>query len=264
MNIGDKIRNLRKERGLTQEMIAEHFNLSAQAISKWETNLAYPDITLVPSIASFFNISVNELFDFDTTEIEAEVMKIVDNNSKFRDNAPEKAEGILREGLKKYPNNEILLNNLLYVLHGDKTNEKIEIAKKLIQYTKDDEIKYDAIRILAGTYFDLGNDTMGEYFLEQIPEIYFSKLELDALYLKGDDKKRATNLQLFLSIEQSIEMISCLIEIANKSNDKKQADIEFNRGLKIIESFNPVDEKYKNAYNHLKENFIKNNSLKRF
>ena len=62
--IGKKIRNLRKSKGITQEELAENFDVSSQAVSKWETGLSTPDITLLPIIARYFNISMDELFDY--------------------------------------------------------------------------------------------------------------------------------------------------------------------------------------------------------
>lgn len=61
MNIGEKICQLRKERGMTQEMLAEKLMISAQAISKWERGVANPDIELIPRIAKLFSISTDEL-----------------------------------------------------------------------------------------------------------------------------------------------------------------------------------------------------------
>ena len=52
---------LRKDKQLTQEQVAEIFGVSPQAISRWETATSYPDITLLPTIASFFETSVDEL-----------------------------------------------------------------------------------------------------------------------------------------------------------------------------------------------------------
>ena len=52
MEIGATIRRLRREQGMTQEALAEALNLSPQAVSRWELNLALPDITLLPALAS--------------------------------------------------------------------------------------------------------------------------------------------------------------------------------------------------------------------
>ena len=68
MNIGSKIRELRKQRGITQEQLATSIGISFQAVSKWENNIALPDITLAPMLASYFGVTMDELFDFKITE----------------------------------------------------------------------------------------------------------------------------------------------------------------------------------------------------
>jgi len=62
--IGKKIRNLRKSKDLTQEELAEKLSVTSQAVSKWETGLSSPDITMIPIVARFFNISIDELFNY--------------------------------------------------------------------------------------------------------------------------------------------------------------------------------------------------------
>lgn len=59
--IGDRIKYHRKRLGLTQEQLAEHMGISAQAVSKWENNLSCPDISVLPELADLFGISVDEL-----------------------------------------------------------------------------------------------------------------------------------------------------------------------------------------------------------
>ena len=55
LSIGNKIKALRRERGITQEQLAESIGISFQAVSKWENDISLPDITLVPALASYFN-----------------------------------------------------------------------------------------------------------------------------------------------------------------------------------------------------------------
>ncbi len=82
MNIGNKIRKLRKQRGITQEQLAESIGISFQAVSKWENNIALPDITLTPALASYFGVSMDELFDFNLKEIECAVKMITEKAYK--------------------------------------------------------------------------------------------------------------------------------------------------------------------------------------
>lgn len=60
LSIGNKIKALRRERGITQEQLAESIGISFQAVSKWENDISLPDITLVPALASYFNISIDD------------------------------------------------------------------------------------------------------------------------------------------------------------------------------------------------------------
>lgn len=58
---------LRKDKQLSQERLAEIFGVSPQAISRWETASSYPDIVLLPKIASFFETTVDELLGVKKT-----------------------------------------------------------------------------------------------------------------------------------------------------------------------------------------------------
>ena len=56
-----QIQKLRKQKGITQEQLAVHLGVSAQAVSKWE-NGSYPDGDLLPVIADFFGVSIDSLY----------------------------------------------------------------------------------------------------------------------------------------------------------------------------------------------------------
>lgn len=62
--IGKKIRDLRKQNHVTQEQLAEVLSVSYQAVSKWENDRSTPDIDLLPIIAKYFGITMDELFDY--------------------------------------------------------------------------------------------------------------------------------------------------------------------------------------------------------
>ena len=64
MNIGTQIKALRAEKRVTQEELAEKLGVSAQAVSKWETGASLPDITLLPPLAAYFGVAIDELFSF--------------------------------------------------------------------------------------------------------------------------------------------------------------------------------------------------------
>ena len=61
LNIGENIRKRRRELELTQEQLGEELGVSYQAISRWENGTAYPDIEFLPTLARFFEMTVDEL-----------------------------------------------------------------------------------------------------------------------------------------------------------------------------------------------------------
>lgn len=63
MTIGEKIKLLRTEKGITQEALAENLNVSRSAIAKWETNSGVPELSNLIMISKLFDISVDELID---------------------------------------------------------------------------------------------------------------------------------------------------------------------------------------------------------
>lgn len=71
MEIGNQIKALRLQRGITQEALAEQLGISPQAVSKWERNTATPDIQLLPALSSYFGVTIDELFSLsDETRME--------------------------------------------------------------------------------------------------------------------------------------------------------------------------------------------------
>ena len=65
LNFGEKIKQLRRSRDLTQEALADALGISAQSVSKWECAYGYPDITQLPAIANFFGVTIDELLNND-------------------------------------------------------------------------------------------------------------------------------------------------------------------------------------------------------
>jgi len=235
MNIGNKIKELRKQRGITQEQLASSIGVSFQAVSKWENNITLPDITLAPLLAAYCGISMDELFEFNLKEIEAAVDAIVDEAYKYRESDPQKSRSILKEGLCQYPDNEILLNNLLYVLDYTKDpDETITIASSLIERTNQPDIKYDALRFLAYAYKVKGDLKSAEAAIDQIPEIYFTKLTEMAYLLEGESKWGAAEKQKWISFENLIQMMEKVAEYYASAGMKAQAVRERERALKLI------------------------------
>ncbi len=99
MELGAKIKQLRARAGLTQEQLAERLGLSAQAVSKWETASAMPDITLLPLIAEQFGVSIDELFDLTKEQKLRRIENRMDCEAELPVDVFRDYEGFLKERL---------------------------------------------------------------------------------------------------------------------------------------------------------------------
>ena len=225
MNLGGKIRQLRKQKNISQEVLAQVMGVSFQAVSKWETGAAMPDVAMIPAIASFFGVSTDELFDFNLIEQEKKVQELCWAAAEYRFSDPKKSEQMLRDALRQYPGNEVILNNLLYVMQTpDRHEEMVTVCKSILEVTRDDEVKYDVLRILAQTYHDMGQQALVKPTLEQIPELYFSKLEVAANLLQGDEALEAARMHAGISRDDLLDMLSRMSELYREKGDAAKAE----------------------------------------
>ena len=86
MLIGDKIRLLRKNKNITQAQLAEALSVSSQSVSKWENHISAPDITVLPIIARYFGITMDELFNYrlDALKYKERFIRFMVNNEMLR------------------------------------------------------------------------------------------------------------------------------------------------------------------------------------
>ena len=190
MNIGAKIKFLRKEKKVTQEELAEYLHISSQAVSKWETGASSPDIDLLPKLAIFFGTSLDMLLDFDQSQVDAAVEALVRESGRGGKD-PAKSEAFLRKALEKYPNNDLLLTCILEDMqeqNADKSRsgEILEFGERILACTRDDELKIDVLRILAETYHSMGEQAMAEAWLAKIPGLNFLYYEIAAAIRRGE------------------------------------------------------------------------------
>lgn len=117
LTIGENIKALRRKSAKTQEELATSIGVTAQAVSRWEAGGSYPDMELIPRIANYFGVSIDELFGYQNSresKIDAIIEKIeaVHIRGRSDDGWVDNCLAILREGLAEFPQNERLLITL--------------------------------------------------------------------------------------------------------------------------------------------------------
>lgn len=124
MNIyfGENFKKLRKAKDLTQENLADFLGVTFQAISKWERGEAYPDITMLPAIASFFNSSVDDLLGVNQAINEEKLSDLIE---KYDNLSSARSRKEMLEEMKQISSNDfrVLLRELGYLVHFDDLKE---------------------------------------------------------------------------------------------------------------------------------------------
>lgn len=216
VNFSDKLKTLRKQKNLTQEQIAETLGVSCQAISKWETNSSFPDISLLPIIADFFGVSVDYLLGHDTSKREEEINTVCARADELFENRKYmQAVPILREVLIKHPGNEKLMYKLAWALSGtkkespDNYEEAILLYHKILEISTDTEMRTKVTRDLIYRFCTKGEDEKALSFANKLPAFEFCReynLGRSNIY---EGKQLASylqsNIQLF-----GMAMLECL------------------------------------------------------
>lgn len=99
MGLGDHLFRARKNKGLSQEMVAEKLGVSRQTISKWETDETLPDIRQSKNLAVLYGLSLDELIDWDGDRNLQEIQEAIDRTS---DETADKIDWT-KAWSKKYP-----------------------------------------------------------------------------------------------------------------------------------------------------------------
>ncbi len=264
MNLGNKIRELRRANNLTQEQLAATLNISAQAVSKWEMGASYPDMTMIPTLAAFFKVTLDELFDFDVKNVDKEIEDIRLEYGKYFWSNFEKAEQILLDGLKIYPASIQLKTELfeLYAYNIDRGDEIIskafELGSHIISISQDVfctcRTKANMIHIYTCLEILKGQDHYEDIkkIIETLPYIYpymvQDKMRLSASHIKGEEGM--TEAKALKDIEWQEFFIACA-QVGRRyfdMGDYENAMMHFQESVDVIERFMYPDKQGYDAY----------------
>ena len=95
--IGSLLKELRKEKGLTQEQLAEHFLVSARSVSRWENGINMPELSLLVELADFYDVDIREIIDGErkSENMNEEVKETVLKLSDYTETINQKIKGRL-------------------------------------------------------------------------------------------------------------------------------------------------------------------------
>lgn len=232
ITLKDTLKKLRIEKGITQEALAKHLYISAQSVGKWERGEGYPDITLLPKIALFFDTTVDNLLGLQEARIQEKIEKYQKESHEFlMVGKCQEAYKIWENAYSEFPNNEIVKVQFMYMLYEryfqafDETQKKeklpllISIAESLLSST-DINSRTSAIQTLCFTYFRKRDIEKAKEYANMSGTMITSREQLLGIILKDEEgeKQRQQNTFAYLNL-----FIDCLI---NRAKRQKNTAVE--------------------------------------
>ena len=220
LKLHENIKNFRKERGLTQEKLAEALGVTVGAVSKWENGNNTPDIVMLGILADFFDVSVDVLIGYDMSS--KRVSDIVDRiNTLTVEHKYEEAIAVSKDAITRYPHDFGILftSGMMYNAYAWE-HQDVEMAKmaiKLLEESKNyisqntnSEINIYTIDSTIATNYIIVDENEA---LKRFKEINFGGINnsiLALVYLQNDDIKESLNYS-------TLGMINALANMFNSS-----------------------------------------------
>lgn len=163
--IGDNIKRLRRQKGITQETLADRMHVSTAAVSKWERNETFPDIAMVIPLASYFGVSTDELLGLDTAKNEEKIKEYIAESNRLASLGKELDRfELIVKAYNEFPNDWRIIELYMWELNYDPhhreepfgfevhKNELYRLCERVLDECNFDQTRYAALSIIGGLY----------------------------------------------------------------------------------------------------------------
>ncbi len=187
----EQLKKLRRERGNTQEDLAAHLGVTVQAVSKWERGEGFPDINLLPAIASFYDVTIDDLLGVGQMEKEKKIAEYRERSIELSyEGKTEERVKLWREAKKEFPNDlsvmKWLMDALIIEDRVENAEEIIEYGERILEKSADSVMRSGAVQGLCLTYYDKGDPEAARKYADMATVYAVSKNELMRHVLEGD------------------------------------------------------------------------------
>lgn len=253
MNIqmGETIKRLRIQKNITQEELAVAMNVSAAAVSKWETGITLPDISLLPQLAYFFKVSIDELMNYSESKMEQDILEFMEKHTAAMESfCLEEALQLSTAAIRQFPNDYRVMiiyawdlvggcadNDITQMLKHEKELEKI--CERILTGCQNISIRLDALTIKGKLLYAAGKaEEAQNLYYQELPDLYRTagqKCEQlfpkDSVEFAAQLKTNMKELTLFLLNKKSKELWFCK---EGRLEEKTNAALTFCRALKDL------------------------------
>ena len=254
MNLGKNIKKLRTQKNMTQEDLADLLNTTAKSVSRWESEVTYPDITMLPLIANIFEVTVDELLDVEKVKQDEYLEELKKKAFEYQKNNDHENElKLWQEAYKKLPNNEHIKINLISIMNtinivtNTKTyaSEIIKLSRSILDRSTNNVIRILATKELVDLYSYTDNIEMADFYAKMLPsDLSLTFNVMRTRYLKEDDLLKEIQKNIVELIDEIVRESEFVIygNRMNLSNEYKKEYLE--RLVKIKELVYVKDDDY--------------------
>ena len=252
INIARTILNKRKEKGITQDELANYIGVSKASVSKWETGQSYPDITFLPQLAAYFNISIDDLMGYEPQMTKEDIRKLYrELSADFADKPFEEVlcqcRGIVKKYFSCFPLlfqiGMLLVNNSTLSKDADILASIIAEAKEIfirVRMESDDlELSKHALAMEALCALTLGHpNEVPELLGETVAPVHNTETLLAQAYqMTGKIEEAKTVLQV--GIYQHIGSLFGIVPfyLSLCTDDMERFEETYRRTMDIAETF---------------------------
>lgn len=189
MEIGNKIKQLRYEAKLTQEQLATKVGVSPQSVSKWETGITLPDISMLPTLAEVFGVTIDEIFDLATEQKLKRLENRIERDGEFTADEFREYESMLKSQLADNKNREYIVGLLAELYHHRMESDSKKVSKYAREAIMLDPSKKGCQWLLekaekhAGWDWNFTNHTKAIDFYKEVIENSGDKTAMPYFYL---------------------------------------------------------------------------------
>ena len=218
--IGENIKRLRREKGITQETLADFMHVSAAAVSKWERGETFPDISLVIPLASYFGVSTDEILGVCNAKNEETIQKYLDESDRLNALGKSKERfDLIVKAYTEFPNDWRIVEAYLWQLNYDPNHWEepygFEVHKEELYRLCDlvlnecpvDKIRYSALSIIGELYLLDGNKDKALETAKRFPNYWMTEgEELEGCY----DSDNGEYAEWIAQLRKNVEDIAYL------------------------------------------------------
>ncbi len=261
INIGEKIKYRREEKGISQDDFARYLGVNCKDIIKWENGEEYPRFELIPVIANYFGISADELLCMEMFDNEDKIREYTESfYEKVASGNIKEAVETIREGNMHFPDEFRLKALLMYGLYlscdrpaaiKHYSSEIMAIGEDILAHCTEDPIRLEAKRLLCLHYYeDLEDTESAREIAMSLPGRKICREDMLPIISEGEAKLGA--------IQDNISSYTSLLVSAISAYTEANTDLSPREKIRFCElaknirkSIYPNGDIFEGAYNHM-------------